>query len=255
MSYSISDLEKWLEIAEEAARRSGMFLTQAKEKRKEVQIDSRRDIKLLTDRQSEEIIVNILKSKSSFSILTEESGMIGDEIKDGLIWIVDPLCGSVNFFCGIPLSCISIGLWKDNEPVLGVIYDFNRNELFSGIANKAAWLNKKKIKVSATIKREDAVLCTGFPVSTDFSMEGISKFIKQVQDYKKIRLFGSAALSLAYVAAGRVDAYYESDIMIWDVAAGLAVVKGADGEIQIRPSLKEKTFVVYASNCCLFEQL
>ena len=96
-----------------------------------------------------------------------------------------------------------------------------------------------------------AVICTGFPVSTDFSTEGVSSFIGRAQGYKKVRLLGSAALSLAYVAAGRADVYCESDIMMWDVAAGLAIVAGAGGNIQIKPAAKENAFLVYASNRCL----
>ena len=84
-----------------------------------------------------------------------------------------------------------------------------------------------------TKKKKEAILCTGFPINTDFSEEGITKFVKQIQVYKKIRLLGSAALSLAYVACGRVDAYMEDNIMLWDVGAGCAIVKAAGGEIQI----------------------
>lgn len=174
--------------------------------------------------------------------------MVGLENKEGFVWIVDPLDGSLNFLRGIPLSCISVGLWKNNKPLLGVVYDFNKKEIYSGIAGRVAWCNKKKIKVSRVLNKKNAIICTGFPVSSDFSSKNIGIFIKQVQAYKKVRLFGSAALSLAYVAAGRIDAYYEKDIMIWDIAAGIAVVTGAGGAVRIKPSSIKNAFIVYASN-------
>ena len=248
MKHSVSDQEKLLDIAGKAACKSGKFLLQSNKKSKNVRLNSKRDVKISADTQSEEIIVDFLRSKSRFSILTEEKGLLGEKTENDPVWIVDPLDGSVNFLKGIPLNCISIGLWEGEKPLLGVIYDFNKDELFSGIAGKAAWLNQKRIKVTGVAREEEAVLCTGFPMSTNFSSEALSTFIKQIQNYKKIRLFGSAALSLAYVAVGRADAYYERDIMIWDVAAGLAIVEGAGGKIQLRPSVKENAFVVYASN-------
>ena len=251
MTYSMKELEKWLEIAEGVARQAGMYLAKTKERNREVKISHGRDVKILADTQSDNLIIDSLKRKSSFPIFTEESNMIGNKIEEDLMWIVDPLDGSLNFSRGIPISCVSIGLWKDKKPLVGVIYDFNRGEFFSGIAGKGAWLNNQRIKVSAASRRQQAVLCTGFPVKTDFSTRGVKAFIKYAQTYKKIRLFGSAALSLAYVAAGRADAYYESGIMIWDVAAGLAIVTGAGGKVQMRPLSKENTFVVYASNRCL----
>ncbi len=242
------DLEKLLAIAEQAARRAGTLLAKHMVSGRELRSSHGHDIKIAADVQSETCLINYLKTKTDYPILTEETGMIGREVQDGCMWVVDPLDGSMNFLRGIPLNCIALGLWRKNKPVLGVIYDFHRNELFAGIADKAAWLNGEQIKVSRTAKKKDAIICTGFPVNTDYSAAGIAALIKQIQEYKKVRLFGSAALSLAYVASGRVDAYYENDIMIWDVAAGLAIVSGAGGVTRLRPSVKKNAFKVYAAN-------
>jgi len=254
MAREMRELEKWLFIAEKAAYRAGVFLSRTKIKDNKIRADLGKDVKIYADLHSEKIIINMLRAKSEFDILTEERGFLPGSSEKRLLWIVDPLDGTMNFLRGIPISCVSIGLWRGNGPLLGVIYDFNKNELFSGIAGKIAFLNQRRIKVSAVSKEANAVLCTGFPVNTDFSSIGVLKFTKQIQSYKKVRLFGSAALSLAYVAAGRADVYHENNIMLWDVAAGVAIITGAGGNVQILPLAKENAFSVYASNRRLFRQ-
>jgi myo-inositol-1(or 4)-monophosphatase len=137
------------------------------------------------------------------------------------------------------------------EPLLGVVYDFNRDEMFTGLVTEGAWLNGMPIKVSDVVEESKAVLCTGFPISTDFSELALLNFVKDIQSYRKVRLIGSAALSLAYVASGRVDAYQENDIAIWDVAAGIAIVKAAGGVAHFRPSKVENKLIVKAGNSFL----
>ena len=112
--------------------------------------------------------------------------MLGEFKKDQYLWIVDPLDGSLNFSQGIPFYCISIALFKGFEPILGVIFDFERKELFSGLVGEGAWLNEKSIKPSDTTEKNKAILCTGFPFRTNFSEEKLSRFVKQIKDYKKI---------------------------------------------------------------------
>ena len=222
-----------MELAKNAAYKAGSTLIEKQKLAHQVHHSQARDVKIKGDILSETIIVESLQLNSSFPILSEEAGFIGKIDREQYLWIVDPLDGSLNYSHGIPLFCISVALWKGKEPILGVIFDFSRNELFSGIIGEGAWLNETAIKISETKKKKEAILCTGFPINTDFSEEGITKFVKQIQEYKKIRLLGSAALSLAYVACGRVDAYMEDNIMLWDVGAGCAIVKAAGGEIQI----------------------
>ena len=209
----------------------------------------RRDVKIVADQRLHEIILKSLQEKSSYPVLSEEGRMIPfEEINSSYYWIVDPVDGSLNFSRQIPLCCISIGLWKGMEPVLGVIYDFNRDELFSGLVGNGAWLNGYSIQVSPIQADSEKILCTGFPVATNFSLEGLTSFIKQIQNYKKVRLLGSAALSLAYVASGRVDAYQENSIALWDVGAGLALVKAAGGHINYRQTQTAMRFAVKAWN-------
>lgn len=243
------ELKKWLSLAEEAARLSGAFLVESKGKAKKIRSEFGRDIKVEADQQSEKILVDYLHERSEFPILSEESCLqkTTDADKE-FIWIIDPLDGSLNYSRGIPICCVSIGLWQGDSPLLGSVYDFNNEELFAGIVGEGAWLNQKSIKPSTTAKEEQAILCTGFPIHTDFSVNGLTAFVQQIRAYKKLRLLGSAALSLAYVASGRTDAYLEKDIMLWDVAGGLAIVKAAGGRIiQINPHMLN-TLTVYASN-------
>jgi len=206
---------------------------------------------------SEKQIVSILSKKSLFPVLSEEMGKVwSPEQFPDYHWIVDPLDGSFNYWKDIPLCCVSVGLWRGSNPVLGAIYDFNRNELFTGIVGQGAWLNNMPMRVSNLSDQKKSVLCTGFPVSTDFSTSPIQQFISFVQNFKKIRLIGSASLSLAYVACGRVDAYFERDIKIWDVAAGIALVRSAGGDSLFHfSSTKPNCLLLISANRSLSKKL
>lgn len=215
--------------------------------------DFRRDIKIKADKMLEQSILKKLRQRSPYPLLSEECGAIKG-LKDdyGYRWIVDPLDGTMNFSRGIPISCVSISLWKENKPFLGVVYDFNNNECFTGIVGDGAWLNGKRIYVGKVDEISRAVLCTGFPSASDFTKKAIGKFIGSVRKFKKVRLLGSAALSLAYVACGRTDFYYENNIKIWDVAAGLCLVKAAGGLVRYKQTGRENTLIVKAGNRHLF---
>jgi myo-inositol-1(or 4)-monophosphatase len=223
---------QYLNLAVEAVTKAGRFLLKNIGKNQDIIAEEEREIHFQFDLESEKIIINELRNGSKYNIVTEESGLI-DAASGGYeySWIVDPLDGSINYSEEIPLSCVSVGLWKNSSPVLGVIYDFNRDHLYEGLIGQGAWVNKKPIRVKPFRRPEKAILCTGFPSSMDFSEVAINTFISRVKKFRKIRMIGSAALSLAFVASGKVDAYYEKNIKIWDVAAGLALVKAAGGNI------------------------
>lgn len=245
-------LEKYLLIAEEAAMSAGKYL--AGYKKDDILIDSEqgRDVKISVDRESEEIIMEILQAKTGFSILSEEKGLTEGGIRNSeLRWVVDPLDGSLNFLRGIPICCVSVGLCRENKPLLGAIYDFNRKELFVGITEIGAWLNGNTITVSQVDTEHDAILFTGFPANTDFSPAALRNYVEQLRSFKKLRWIGSAALSLAYVAAGRADTYFEKGIMFWDIAAGLAVLSGAGGKYIIEETHRINVYNAYATNSLL----
>lgn len=200
------------------------------------------DTKLDADIAAEKAIIRHLEENSNFPVLSEEAGL--SDTRKGPRWIVDPLDGTVNFSRSIPLCCVSIALW-DNGPLLGVIYDFTRGELFSGEVDKGAWLNNKPIHVSDVKEASSGIIFTGIPVASDFGRPAIESLGLLVQNFKKVRLLGTAALSLAYVACGRGDAYMESKIRIWDVAAGAAIVQAAGGNFQM---IGTDPVDLYASN-------
>ena len=226
--------EQAFELAKQAAISAGARILEV---RRDLIIEKAgRDIKHRADLESERIILNLLEKSSPYPILTEESGEIGKLDLTSYFWIIDPLDGTLNFTRGIDFSCVSLSLWHGNEPLLGVINDFNRGEMFSGINGRGAWCNHRAISVSREQNVQQAVLATGFPVNRDFSSAAIGSFIQHIRGFKKIRLLGSAALSLAYVACGRVDAYTEEDIMFWDVAAGIALVRAASGFVSFQNS-------------------
>ncbi len=249
---SLEERTLWLELATRTAQEAGALLRRAQGARVELTASPERDVKLAVDRDSEALIVRRLQATTQFTIMTEEAGVIhGGEERTEWRWIVDPLDGSLNYLRGLPLCCVSIGLWRAEEPVLGAIYDFVHDELFSGLVGQGAWLNGQPIRVSETAERAQAVLATGFPIGTDFSIEALGSFVERLRAYKKLRLLGSAALSLAAVAAGRVDAYSERDIRLWDVAAGIAIVQAAGGSCQRVNGARPATLTVSATNAML----
>ena len=218
-------ISKELELAVRAAKMAGEFL----KKRENIHVDAMegKDIKLSSDKMSEKIIMDLL-DESGISILSEEYGFKGDESK--LCWIIDPLDGTINYFKGMDeMACVSIALWKENKPVLGVVYRFMKDELFYGEEGKGAFLNGKEIHSSDIRETGQAVMATGFPVKRAYDTESLTQFAKQVQNFKKVRMLGTAAIMGAFVACGRFDAYFEDEIMLWDVAAAVALVNAAGG--------------------------
>jgi myo-inositol-1(or 4)-monophosphatase len=165
-------------------------------------------------------------------VFSEEAGWIGGRAAAGDHWLVDPLDGTANYGCGVPLCCVSVALMSAGRPVAGVVYDFNRDEMFAGCRGHGASLNGTPIRVSAKAAKDISVLATGLAVRGDYSDQAMDAFARDMRQWKKVRMIGSAALSLAYVAAGRFDAYRESAIMMWDVAAGWALVEAAGGVVR-----------------------
>ncbi|WPJ94704.1 inositol monophosphatase family protein [Coraliomargarita algicola] len=247
-------------LAEQAARKAGALLRGAYASDAGVQSTVGKDIKTEADQAAEQYILDHLRA-SGYRILSEESGLSSESIPgESLrrpqqimsasepIWIIDPLDGTYNFTRGFPACCVSIALWAANQPLLGVVYDFTSEAMYSGIVGLGATCNGVSIFVSDTDELQHAALATGFPSARDFSHSSLVSFVQQVQEFKKIRMIGSAALSHAYVASGILDAYFEEDIWLWDVAAGLALVKAAGGGFSISNIKDSWQLTVMASN-------
>lgn len=242
---------KRLEDATKAAKIAARYALG--ERRKDTVSLIGKDIKLEADYSVERLIINFLKERYDYAIISEESYSPSDIELEEFYWIIDPIDGSMNLYKGIPFSCISIALWSRNQPILGVIYDFIREDTYMGIIGEGAWLNDQNIQVSNVTTKQSAVLASGFPVGRRYDSKSLYTFLGQIQEFKKIRMFGSAAMSLAYLACGKVDAYYEEDIMIWDIAAGAAIVKAAGGYINLdQSSLQYQMKVMCAASETLF---
>lgn len=218
-------ISKELELAMKAAKTAGEFLA----KRENIRVDAMegKDIKLSSDKMSEKIIMDILE-ESGIPILSEEYGFKGE--KSNVCWIIDPLDGTINYFKGMDeMACVSVALWKDDKPVLGAVYRFMKDELFYGEEGVGAFLNGEAIKTSDICETGQAVMATGFPVKRAYDTESLTQFVKQVQNFKKVRMLGAAAIMGTFVACGRFDAYFEDEIMVWDVAAAVALVNASGG--------------------------
>lgn len=216
---------KELDLAIKAAKAAGEFL--AKKENVHVDMLEGKDIKLSSDKMSEKIIMDILRA-SGFPILSEEYGWIGG--RGGEYWIIDPLDGTINYYKGLDeMACVSIALWRNNKPSVGVVYRFMRDELFYGEEGKGAFLNGQPVMPSDIREVSQAVMATGFPVKRSYDAERLTAFVKQVQNFKKVRMLGAAAIMGTFVACGRFDAYFEEEIMIWDVAAAVAITISAGG--------------------------
>ena len=235
MKTQISDninYEKELILAKEAAIAAGSFLKDNKDVINKTLSSTHKDIKLHADISSELIIKDIIANQSKFPILAEESGY-SSKSPSKIFWVIDPLDGTANYSREIPLCCVSIALIFNNIPVIGVIYDFNNNELFEGSKNTHASLNGQKISVSSVKKSNEGILLTGLPNATDYSDDAMKNMIINFQNWRKVRMIGSAALASVYVASGKAELYMENKSYLWDVAAGAAIVNAAGGEALI----------------------
>ena len=178
-----------------------------------------RDFVTKTDQRVEEILIEELsKAKKNFSFLTEESGRIENNDKNK-IWIIDPIDGTTNFLHGIPHFAISIALQINGDIISGVIHDPIKNETFFAEKNNGAYFNNHRIRVSQKNNLEDCL----------FSSD--AKGLKYIFPKLNMRNTGCAALDLAYVGSGRLDGYFHNNINLWDIAAGIVIVKEAGGSI------------------------
>jgi myo-inositol-1(or 4)-monophosphatase len=220
-----------LPTAIEAAREAGALLRNLQGGPRT--IDHKGAINLVTDgdRRSEALLVSLIRSRfPSHSILSEE-GRNHAGAAD-VCWILDPLDGTTNFAHGFPFYSVSVAVTVRGELAVGVVYDPNRDECFVTERGAGARMNEAPIRVSATLDLTDALLCTGFPYDI---REAPDEVIRHFQAFlvraQAVRRPGSAALDLAYVAAGRLDAFWEHKIRAWDLAAGALLVREAGGRV------------------------
>lgn len=184
------------------------------------------------DHRSEKMVIDFLRGQTPDAhFLAEESGL--SEGKDGaLTWIIDPLDGTVNFAHKIPMFSVSIAAERDGEVICGVVYHPLVHELFVAEKGKGAFLNGEKLRVSKISQFSEAFLATGFPYNlVDNPGQCIDHFVDVLRTGIPIRRLGAATLDLAYIAAGRIDGYFEVSLAPWDCAAGNLLVKEAGGRV------------------------
>ena len=232
------------DLAIRTAIKAGDFLNHSKSKKKEIYKEKGRDIKLIIDQDTEKLIRSSLQA-TGIPILGEE---FGGEVIEEKYWVIDPIDGTANYFRGLDECCVSIALMEGNEALIGVIYNFNNNQMYAAMKNEGAFLNNKKISVSNIDKKNKASITTGFPASE--TIKSSMNFLEDLNGWKKVRMFGSAALSCAYVASGKCDYYAERGVFLWDFAAGICLVKEAGGNITYSLIDKDR-YEVIASNALI----
>jgi myo-inositol-1(or 4)-monophosphatase len=222
-----------IDLAIDAARQAGAFLKESLGHVRAVETKEGEARNLVSDidRESERRIIAMIRGRyPGHGILAEESG--GSAATADTLWVIDPLDGTTNFLHGLPIFCVTIGIHHRGVPVAGVVYDPNLDELFTAERGSGAYLNGRRLAVSGASTLIGSLLVTGFPYdiarNPDRAVERFNAFLMEAQG---IRRLGSAALDLCYVAAGRLDGFWEVNLHPWDMAAGVVLVEEAGGKV------------------------
>ncbi|MGH8743143.1 MAG: inositol monophosphatase family protein [Burkholderiales bacterium] len=247
-----------LTIAVRAARRAGHIINRASLNLDVLTVKHKtfNDLVSEVDREAEQAIIDVLKrSYPEHAILAEESGPQGDS--DNL-WIIDPLDGTTNFLHGFPQYAVSIAYMHKKVLTQAVVYDPGRNELFTASRGSGAYLNDRRLRVSKRLKLTDSLIGTGFPFRELKHIEAyLAMFRDLIKNTSGVRRPGAAALDLAYVAAGRLDGFWEIGLSPWDIAAGSLLIQesgGLIGDLEGNDGYLESGNVV-AGNPKIFAQL
>ena len=243
-------MKELLPVAINAAKAAGQLIRENFGSELNVNEMLKYDIKLELDVKSQELITGmVLESFPEHAILGEEGGNTGG---DGPVeWIIDPIDGTVNYFFGIPHFCVSIAARDraSRKIVMGVIYDPMQDELWTVAEDVPPTLNGRPIKCSDRSEMGQCVVTVGFSKSKESLDAGFERYKNISYNVRKTRMLGSAALAMAYIACGRLDAYVEEQISIWDVAAGIMLIESGGGKVMLKPgAAKAGTMFICASN-------
>lgn len=238
----------YLETAKQAACQAGAFLKEHFGQPLDVDEAKHHDIKLALDRESQDLITRVLLGSYPDHAIYGEEGVAGNQNSD-YQWIVDPIDGTVNFFYGIPHYCVSIALRHKEELIIGVIYDPSMDDLWEVEKGSPALMNGHPISVSQRTTLEESALFVGCGKDEATLATGLERFRRASLRARKMRMMGSAALGMAYIATGRFDAYVESRISLWDIAAGQLLLESAGGKIDLtQVPGKKDTWSIVATN-------
>ena len=210
------------------------------------------------DKRTEKIIIEeLLKAHPNYGIISEEAGYINKSNKNNR-WIIDPIDGTMNFLNGIPQFAISVAYEEDNEVKCGIIFNPVTNEMFSAEKGSGAYLNNSRMRVSNKRKLSEALIVTGGPnQASKIKKKIFSEYISISTQVSNVRKFGSAALDMAYVACGRFDGYWQRELNLWDIAAGIILIKESGGfvdffEEDMKVPLRKN---IIASNSIIHKEL
>lgn len=224
MKPTLSDLEEF-------ARGAGKILSDGYGQNFQVVNKGVIDLVTEIDRKSEDFLINaILDRFPSHSVIAEERGVVEGE--KGQVWYIDPLDGTVNYAHGVPIFSVSIAYAENGVVILGGVFDPMQKEYFYSQRGLGSWMNGKPLKVSDAVTLDQSLLVTGFPYDVRTNPENnMNHYINFSLRSRGVRRLGSAAIDLAYVAAGRFDGFWEISIYSWDIAAGALIVEEAGGEV------------------------
>ena len=254
-----------LKSATEAALKAGALLRKHQHAHKKINEEIQHDIKLELDVRTQKLIEAHFKKEFPESAVFGEEGVSGDPAAE-FRWVIDPIDGTVNFAYGIPHACVSIalqqrapagkGVTRDGyQTIAGVVHDPFCNETWTAILGGPAKLNSKTISVSKRSRIDQTIVSMGFAKSADTTKVMLPHLNDLVYRVRKIRIMGSAALSMVYVACGRFDAYIEGGVRLWDIAAGGLIVERAGGEFWREEIDTQHTYRLIANNGLLRKKL
>lgn len=250
-------MDKYLDVAQEAARKAGKLLRDNVSGERDISYKGEINMVTEIDRLSEKTVVaTVLEAFPGHGILAEEGSRIDGD--SGFLWVIDPLDGTTNYAHGYPNFSVSIGLERDGQTVVGVVYDPMRDELFSAVKDGGSFLNGQPLSVSRSEVLIRSLLATGFPYDRTVSKENnLNFFSALLMASQEVRRSGSASLDLCAVAAGRLDGYWELKLHPWDVAAGGLIVQEAGGKVSdfsgTRYTIHDREII--ASNGVIHQQM
>jgi myo-inositol-1(or 4)-monophosphatase len=222
-------MPSYLETSAEIAREAGALLAKYFERRVAFELKGEYDLVTEADRASEQLVIERLSAHfPSHSIVAEEGG--GHTGKSEYCWYVDPLDGTTNFAHGFPMYNITMALEQSGELIAGVVFDPERNEMFTAERGSGAYLNNRRIRVSKVSGIESTLVATGFPSRKRHQNVNVHFYYQLAMLTHGVRRAGSAALDLAYVASGRLDGFWEFGLNPWDMAAGILLITEAGGK-------------------------
>jgi myo-inositol-1(or 4)-monophosphatase len=230
-------MNELLTLATHTAHEAGAFIRANFGTELNVNEMQKYDIKLELDVRSQALITDlILKTFPEHAILGEEGGEIGGQ--GDVEWIIDPIDGTVNYFYNIPHFCVSIAARdrRTHELLVGVIFDPMQNETWAVAKDTAPTLNGKPIQCSGRSEMKDCIVTVGFSKSKESINAGFERYQRIAYEVRKTRMMGSAALAMAYIACGRLDAYVEEQISLWDIAAGQMLIEACGGTVKTTPN-------------------